>query len=149
MSALALTSEGVDLVGLSINYPGRPKSEIAAAMSLSERLPFSAMVEVAFESDTLLTTPNLKGTKLEGWVPYRNFLFWAIAAHKGALIGVDFIAAGHDDNDQKVFSDVSTDFFDAIRKLLQLTGNSEFPTPINIELPLLSMTEKQKFWPVC
>lgn len=145
MSALALTSEGVDLVGLSINYPGRPKSEIAAAMSLSKRLPFSAMVEVALESDTVLTIPHLKGTKLEGWVPYRNFLFWAIAAHKGALIGADFIAAGHDQNDQKAYSDVSKDFFDAIRHLLQLSGNSEYPIRIDIHLPLLSMTEKQQY----
>lgn len=145
MSALALASEDVELVGLSINYPGRPKSEIAAAMNLSKQLPFSAMVEVAFESDTLLTIPKLNGTKHEGWVPYRNFLFWAIAAHKGALIGADFIAAGHDDVDQKVYSDVSKEFFDAIRKLLRLTGNRESLAPIDIELPILSMPEKQQF----
>ena len=143
MSALALNSEDVELVGISINYPGRPQSEVAAAMNLSKRLPFSAMIEVAFESDAPLTLPTLRGTDYEGWVPYRNFLFWAIAAHKAALIGADFIAAGHDDNDRNAFSDVSEDFFDAIRKLLYLTGNRNSLISLDIELPLLSMPDEK------
>ena len=67
-----------------------------------------------------------------------------IAANQAARIGATFIAAGHDDNDQDAFTDVSEAFFQSITRLLQMSGNSAYNSPLAVRLPLLSLTDQQQ-----
>jgi len=135
LSAIILLDRGVELISLSVDYPGRPKGEIRATNAIRERLPFVQSVDVRLDTGGLLTKfPS--GQDIEkGWVPYRNLLFWAIAAHKAAMLDVGFVAAGHDLNDGVAFSDASQQFFNQLKRLLKLSGRRS-ALSIDMELPL-------------
>ena len=144
MSALALAAEGFDIVGLTIDYPGRPLREKEVASKIANKLPFSSTLNVSIDCPDVLTLPALRGTAFEGWIPYRNLLFWAIAANQAARIGASFIAAGHEHNDQIAFSDVSKTFFQSIAELLGMSGNSGYDGSLAVRLPLLALTDQQQ-----
>ena len=140
ISALILATEAVNLVGLSIDYPGRPHGEKLAVKAMSGMLPFSQVIEVSFNSNGLLTDSDYLCTSLEGWIPYRNLLFWSIAAHKAILLDADFVAGGHDEFDGTVFNDASKDFFACLRQIVTFSGNNN--RTVNLELPILSVTDE-------
>ena len=143
MSALVLDSEGFDIIALTIDYPGRPVREKEIAFQIASQLPISSIISVSIECPDMLTIPSLRGTDLEGWIPFRNFMFWAIGANQAARVGARFVAAGHDDHDQEAFTDVSESFFESISNLMKTTGNSSYDGSLSIRLPLLSMTDQQ------
>lgn len=145
ISSIILACKEVELIGLSINYPGRPRGELLAAKTISKMLPFSEFIEVSLSSNTLLTDPNYVSTSFEGWIPYRNLLFWSIAAHKAMLRNADFIAGGHCDDDEKVFTDASRDFFNKLADLLTFSGHNKFSHSLEIELPMFSLTDERLY----
>jgi 7-cyano-7-deazaguanine synthase len=143
LAGMVLASEGADLVALSINYPGRPVGEITAARDISKSLPLLKTIEVSIDGGGSFTKPEYATTNLEGWIPYRNLLFWSIAAHRAIMEHVDFVAAGHHKDDADVFSDAGKEFFDHLKKILMYSGNFGSGLRIRMELPILSITNKR------
>ena len=146
MATLLMTAPRTTLIGLSINYRGRPRGEILALKSLASVLPLSRCIEVSldldghFSSGASTKRPH-QGDPYEGWTPYRNLVFWSIAAQVALRAGADFVAAGHDRRDADTYTDASIQFFSKLKSILELTGNpGERRTP-RIELPLLSISE--------
>ena len=143
LSALILANSFVDLIGLTINYPGRPEGEKRAVKTLSQNLPFCDFLEVSIDGQFLFTDSTYESTCLEGWIPYRNILFWSIAAHQAVLLNANFIAAGHDDeNDGKLFNDSTNEFFVKLREILRFSGNS-LNSSIEIILPIANSSDDQ------
>jgi 7-cyano-7-deazaguanine synthase len=136
LSALILHAQGVELIALTINYPGRPEGEIRATEAIEKELPFLMSVDVKLDTGGPLTKFPSSQNVDQGWVPYRNLLFWAIAAHKAMMLDADFVAAGHDDDDGVAFSDASEEFFAGLGKLLKLTGSTRSKQAVVIELPI-------------
>jgi 7-cyano-7-deazaguanine synthase len=136
LAALILQSQGVELIALTINYPNRPQGEIRATKALEKELPFVMSLDVSLDTGGSLAKFPLRHGLDQGWIPYRNLLFWAIAAHKAVMLDADFVAAGHDDDDGLAFSDASEDFFAGLRKLLKLTGSTKEKPAVDIELPI-------------
>src|ERR1043166_7703226 len=111
LAALILHKQGFELIALTIDYRDRPKGEIRATRALERELPFLTCVEVSLDTGgPLAKFPQRRGVD-QGWIPYRNLLFWSIAAHKALVVDAEFVAAGHDDDDGVTFSDASEDFF--------------------------------------
>ena len=144
LSAIVLASNNVELIGLTIDYPGRPKGEREAGKTLSEVLPFSQFLEVSIGGELPFIDSKYMSTCLEGWIPYRNVLFWSIAAHQAVLLNADFIAAGHDDEDDgKIFNDATNEFFVKLKEILRFSGNGNLNNSIDIVLPIAALTDKQ------
>jgi 7-cyano-7-deazaguanine synthase len=136
LAALILLGQGIELVSLTVNYPGRPEREVRAARMITAELAFSEVVEVTIETGGPLTKVPHSEDVDQGWIPYRNLLFWAIAAHKAAILDAGFVAAGHDDDDGVVFSDASNEFFALLARILTLTGSERRGQPVDIKLPV-------------
>ena len=111
MAAVILAARRAsDSYALSILFPGQPEAEVAIARTLSTRLCFATFLEVTLQ----LHAPLLPGDGPEsyrGWIPYRNLVFWSIAAHTAARVGATLVAAGHERSDADDFSDASNAFF--------------------------------------
>lgn len=136
LSALILNAQGVELIALTINYPGRPEGEIHATKAIQKELPFLMSVEVRLDTGgPLIKFPRGQNVD-QGWIPYRNLLFWAIAAHKAVMLDADFVAAGHDDDDGVAFTDASEEFFSGLSNILELTGTTRANQAVEIELPI-------------
>lgn len=136
LAALILHAQGVELIALTINYPGRPQGEISATRALEKELPFLMSVDVNLDMGGPLAKFPLRQSVDQGWIPYRNLVFWAIAAHKAVMVDANFVAAGHDDDDGATFSDASEGFFSGLGKLLKLTGSTTAKQTVEIELPI-------------
>jgi len=136
LAALILHAQGVELIALTINYPGRPQGEISATKALEKELPFLMSVNVSLDTGGPLAKFPLRQSVDQGWIPYRNLLFWGIAAHKAVMVDANFVAAGHDDDDGVTFSDASEGFFSGLGELLKLTGSTRAQQAVEIELPI-------------
>lgn len=136
LAALILHAQGVELIALTINYPGRPQGEISATKALEKELPFLMSVEVSLDTGGPLAKFPMRQSVDQGWIPYRNLLFWGIAAHKAVMVDASFVAAGHDDDDGVTFSDASEGFFSGLGELLKLTGSTTAKHAVEIELPV-------------
>lgn len=136
ITTLALAQRGYGLTALSINYVGRPNHEALAARHLANHLPFDDYREVTLSTEEPLTIPDYISTPREGWIPYRNLMFWAIAAHEAVILDVDFVAAGHDDIDEVDYSDASKEFFDILQQTLRFDGEHDNKRILKIELPV-------------
>ena len=144
VAALILAGDQIDLIGLTIDYPGRPEGEKAAVKSLSTVLPFSTLLKVSIEGTSSTIGSNHEATSMEGWIPYRNILFWTIAAQKAVLLKADFIAGGHDEEDDgKVFNDAGKEFFIKLKDILKFSGNGNVDHSIDIVLPITSLTKEK------
>lgn len=140
VATLALAQQGDDLIALSINYNGRPNSEILTARRLASNLPFNDYLEVTIETEDLLTIPKFLSTEREGWIPYRNLMFWAIAAHKANILEIDFVAAGHDDYDEVDYSDASREYFYLLQQILHFDGRHGNNCGLKMELPVRDLS---------
>ena len=140
IATLSLAQQGNELTALSINYVGRPNLEILTARRLAKRLPFDDYWEVTIGTEELLTIPKYVSTQREGWIPYRNLMFWAIAAHKAVILDADFVAAGHDDADEANYSDVSKEFFGLLRRILRFNGCHDDTHELKMELPVRDLS---------
>lgn len=134
LSALILREVGYEVMALSVNYRGRPAGEIQAAEVLRQKLLFSEVCDVRLDTgDILRKRPDSPGA-LEGWVPFRNLMFWSIAAHKAVMLNAAFVAGGHDFEDGTAFNDASSEFFKRLEAIFTHTGNTT--RGIQILLPL-------------
>jgi len=142
LATLILANEQTDLVGLSINYPGRPRGEVEAAKTLSRQLPLSKLIEVSIDIGTLVSAGGYVTNEMEGWIPYRNLLFWSLAAHKAKVLNLDFVAAGHHSTDGVTYDDATIHFFEMLQSILKYSGSTQ-QNSIQVELPLLWTSEER------
>src|SRR5437867_3912241 len=95
LAALILARKKVDLIGLSVVFKGRPFKEREVAKEISKHINFIDFYEITIDSQHSLTKAECISTKHEGWIPYRNLLFWTIGANQAVLNNANLIAAGH------------------------------------------------------
>lgn len=144
ISAIILNARVTKLTALTVNYLGRPEGEIRAAKLIARKLRFHEHIEVTLNTSGLLTKfPDGKGVR-RGWIPYRNLLFWSIAAHKALMLNVQFVAAGHTRKDGIAFSDASPQFFTRLQHLFRFTGSDDGYGGIEIELPIYRTSETEQ-----
>jgi 7-cyano-7-deazaguanine synthase len=136
LSAIVLLAQNIELISLSVDYPGRPMGEKRAIKALEKELAFSKSITMSIDTGSSLRKFEHKNGSDQGWIPYRNLLFWALAVHQAVMIDADFVAAGHDDDDAVAYSDASTEFFTKLEQILEFTGSEKFNRPVKVELPV-------------
>jgi queuosine biosynthesis protein QueC len=142
LATLILANEHTDLIGLSINYPGRPRGEVEAAKTLSCQLPLLKLIEISIDLSTVIPSGGSVMNDMEGWIPYRNLLFWSLAAHKAKVLDLNFVAAGHHRTDGGTYNDATIHFFEILQSILNYSGNAGHNS-IQVELPLLWTSDEK------
>lgn len=139
--AHSLVRRGKRLIGLSIDYPGRPAAEIATARRMGERVGLAEHLTI----DLGLPWHALRGEtggKNEGWFPHRNLMFLGLALHVAEVRGADFIAAGYARTDGIIFTDATPEFLERFAALAAMSSGSKAGgQPIDILVPFLEKDE--------
>lgn len=137
LCALELAGQGVAVHGLSIDFDGRPRREVRACRALAKRLPFATFHEVRLRGLALgppADAPRRRAS-LEGVIPHRNLVYWALAANRARAVGADGIAGGHTPEDARAYSDASRAFFRALSRMLRDSGIRELDG-LRVRLPI-------------
>jgi 7-cyano-7-deazaguanine synthase len=142
LCAMLLRERGVDVHALSVTYQGRPAGETRAAAALAKELAFASHHEMRLDGMSVGAPAWLEGGRAdhEGVVPYRNLMFWALAANRAASVGADAVAAGHTRYDAESYDDAGPAFFDALAKSFAFSGLGPKGRALSIELPLASLS---------
>ena len=148
LAAILLGSDDCTLEGLTLDYPGRPRGEVAATKRLASKLPISSLVSISLVFPVgadLFPRRNdyTSQPPVEGWIPYRNLVFWSIAATVAFTRGATFVAGGHEELDARTYSDASPAFFRGLAELYRYSGSTPPDKGLDIRLPLLSKSNEE------
>jgi 7-cyano-7-deazaguanine synthase len=143
--------EGWSVHPLTFHYHERPQREKDATTNLVNRsglqtsllevdLPFLMEVEDLRESglgkDTLDAAPG-------SYVPARNLIFYATAAHYGEILGAQWLVGGHNGADGEIFPDATPEFFGGLNRLLKLGILTASNSPLQVVNPLEGRTKAE------
>ncbi len=143
-------SRGWDVATIEFEYHLRPERESRACRELRERAGIreSVVVPLGFVREASDLPPErVLNSELrkspEGYIPARNLLFYALAAHYAEPGGRRYIVGGHNRTDSVSFPDAGRDFFNHLNALLKLAVWSHSTTGTEIVLPLIEMDKTQ------
>ncbi len=119
---LVLTAVVPFVLGLSIDYPGRPVPEREAADRLATVIGIPIHHEGLNVADGRTTRPELTGTSYEAWFPFRNLIFFSIAAGHAVNNDLTVVAGGIRASDNRAFSDSGLSYLEAFTRLLNHSG---------------------------
>lgn len=103
--------EGHEPVALTFHYPGRPRGELIATREIVRGGELHE-VDLPF----LRESPDPRAPP--GYVPVRNAMYYAIAAHHAQLLGCDLIVGGHHAEDGQHYPDAAAAFFADLERLI-------------------------------
>jgi len=143
-------SRGWEVATIEFEYHLRPKRKRQACRSLREHagirnsivVPLDFVREVSDLPDEVVVNGALRLSP-EGYIPSRNLLFYALAAHYAELGGMRYIIGGHNHSDSESFPDASQEFFDHLNALLKLGMWSHAQVRTQVILPLIDMDKIQ------
>lgn len=145
LCAMLLKERDFAVHALSVLYEGRPAGEITAAHALAKDLGFASLHEMRLDGLAKGAPGWVNGSAAhhEGLVPYRNLMFWSLAANRAAAVGADAIAAGHTRYDADSYDDAGPAFFETLAKSLRFSGLGPLGRDLEIVLPLASLTPSE------
>lgn len=137
-AALLLRERGIRTTALTVEYQTRPAREATVCNSLARHLRFERHVHIdlplADNRHHQLIWPS---DEHEAWFPFRNIIFFGLAAHVTVLHGHNVVAAGIRAADGSDFDDASVNFLEHLSFVLKYNGCSECPIKSKLFLPLL------------
>jgi 7-cyano-7-deazaguanine synthase len=134
---MILKEIGIKTVALSINYLTRPSQERQTSLQLAARLDFESYVELNLPlKDLRLSPAEWPSERYEAWFPYRNVIFFSLAANFAYFHKCSLIASGIREWDSPAYNDSSPQFLAKLEQLLECSGHPDSPPP-GIFLPLL------------
>ena len=140
---------GWSAIPLTFHYHERPQREKDATVRLVRHsgcredilevdLPFLMEVEDLREKGL----PNRFLQDAPGaYVPARNLVFYAIAAHYGEILGAQRLVGGHNGADGRIFPDAAPAFFEGLNRLLELGLLTAPESRLQIVNPLAGRTK--------
>lgn len=145
LCAMLLAERGYAVHALSVLYEGRPAGEMTAAANLAKELAFASFHEMRLDgmakgAPRWITAPQAYH---EGLVPFRNLMFWSLAANRAAAVGASAIAAGHTRYDAESYDDAGPAFFDALKASLRFSGLGPAGRDLEVLLPLAEFTNER------
>jgi 7-cyano-7-deazaguanine synthase len=138
LAAVLLRQRRVPTIALTINYGSRPEAEKTVARRLAAQLGFNEHVELPLALKDNRNEPDKwPSTRHEAWFPYRNVIFFGIAAHYAVTQGCNVIAAGIRVWDGPDFDDATRPYLEGLGTLLQMSGSAQHSNRLAFFLPLL------------
>jgi 7-cyano-7-deazaguanine synthase len=142
---MLLRERGVDVHALSVMYDGRPGGEMRAAAALAAELGFASYHEMRLDGLARGAPGWVRDSAAhhEGLVPYRNLMFWSLAANRAAAVGADAVAAGHTRYDADSYDDAGPAFFETLAHSLRFSGLGTSGRAVGVVLPLAGLTPEE------
>jgi len=144
-TALYLTKKTRPVRALSFEFGGIAESEFKSARAIAGA---AGVVEhrVVHLPD-LREAGDIPGFNLAGrppsYIPLRNSVFYSLAASFAEEIGADAIVGGHNKDDEKVFADVSEEFFALLQSALRAASPVLRRNRLRIVRPLRGLTKPE------
>ena len=139
--ALLLKQRGIPTVALTVNYTTRPAPEVRSAGLSAAHLGFEKQVGIDLPFGDFRNNPELwPSQRHEAWFPYRNVIFFGVAAHMAIRHQCNVIAAGIRVWDD--FDDASGPYLSSLEELLQHSGSERFSARLALFLPLLASHDR-------
>ncbi len=142
-------NQGYSPIALTFNYLYRPKMEIEYTKKITKDLGIELIeVPVPFIQEAIefryngFLVPSVINAP-QGFIPYRNLLFYSIAAYYAEALGIQTIIGGHIKQDLNKFSDTSESFFKNLTQIINLSIVQESKTPINFLVPFKNLSKKE------
>lgn len=138
--------EGLDPVALSFHYPGRPRGEVEATRGLVRAAGRNDLIEceLPFLQEAADGAPGAFASAPPGYIPARNALFYAVAAHHAQILGCGLIVGGHNAEDAARYPDASASFFGDLEPLLRrglwIPPGGEAPA---LRMPLIGLGREE------
>jgi 7-cyano-7-deazaguanine synthase len=136
--ALTLLAASSKVSALCLDYPRRPKSEISSSEEILDILEindrFKARVDLEDFRDV---QSRWLSPRHEGWIPYRNIVFFGLAAHYAYLSDSDLVAAGVRVWDTTAYNDATLSYLSRIERLLSFSGGDTTKRPLELYLPII------------
>lgn len=141
--ALALKRQRCSVVALSINYKNRPLREIQVAAEILRTIGITEIISITAElTDDRYQPDRWVSNRHEGWIPYRNLIFFGLAAHYALVSGCEIVAAGVRVWDTTAYDDATLNYFTSLEKLFAFSGANVDPVPkFQLYLPIINSHE--------
>jgi 7-cyano-7-deazaguanine synthase len=140
--------QGHDVQALTVHYHKRPEGETEATRAIAEQagvdlievdLPW--LRELEHPRHPVLENEELEREHPRGYVPARNAIFYAIAAHHAEILGCEVIVAGHNGIDPDRFPDAAPGF---LARLVDLLDEGLATRPgLSVELPMAGCSKTE------
>jgi len=148
-SAVALywaRSRGWQVCALEFDYHERPARERRACRDLCLlagigepiAVPLPFLREVSDIPAERLARESLRGAP-EGYIPFRNLIFYALAAYHADILDVRYLVCGHIRTDGMSFPDARPEFWQQLNRVLQFAHSSAGEAGIEIVFPLIDL----------
>lgn len=136
---LTLRHSGVRYLCLSVQHPNRPRQERVTAENLVADIGCDKMLTVNLDLHDYRHQPShWPSARHEGWIPFRNVVFFGIAAHYAVMEGCDIIASGVRIWDTTAYNDATLEYLSRLEGMLGESGASGIPSqPLELYLPLI------------
>jgi len=144
-TALYLTKKTRPVRALSFEFDGIAESELESARAIA------GLARVA--EHRIVRLPDMReagdipGFKLAGrppsYIPLRNSVFYSLAASFAEEIGAGAIVGGHNKEDERVFADVSEEFFAPLQTALRAASPVLRRNRLRIVRPLRGLTKPE------
>lgn len=141
--------QGYKVITLSMNYQYRPEKEKQAARKIAKitgvelievNIPFIAQAtDLIFDGYPVISAFNAP----EGYIPFRNLLFYSIAAYYAQIYGCEFVIGGHNVDDPKSFPDSKLSFFKSFEKLILKSKPKQDKTNLKFIFPLAKLDKRE------
>ncbi|TFF87091.1 MAG: hypothetical protein EU550_04045, partial [Promethearchaeota archaeon] len=136
---------GYDVITLSIDYYLRPEREKIVSHELAqltnselEEVSLSFLMEAfdlrlkGYPSPSAINTP-------ESFVPFRNLIFYSVAAYYAEAYDCEVIIGGHLNPDFHKFDDATPEYFESLEEIINTSLQGFEGKKINITLPFENM----------
>lgn len=145
LSAMLLAERGYAVHALSVLYEGRPAAEVKAAHALAADLGLASLHEIRLDGLAKGAPAWVadRHAHHEGLIPFRNLMFWSLAANRAAEVGANALAAGHTRWDADSYDDAGPAFFETLARSLRFSGLGPSHRELEILLPVAGLTPKE------
>lgn len=135
-------SRGYEPVALTFCYPGRPRGEVRAAREIvaASAAVSTHDVDMGFIREAQDLDADRFAGAPQGYVPFRNALFYAAASHHAQALDCCIIVGGHNREDAEMFPDASASFFEDLQGVLDRGAwRGGDVVPPKLVMPLLAL----------
>ncbi len=140
-----LKSEGHEIFPLTFLTYRRNVQEVEAVKKIASMVsPVELRIlDLSFMRE-VVDYPDFFKARMQGFptilIPYRNIVFYSVAAHLASYLGADYVAGGHTFEDIGRLPDVSDSFLRGLEELFKI---STPPHPVRILTPLLKLRKHE------
>lgn len=131
-------------MALTISFKGMAAAELRAARAVARR---AGVGQTVFRMPDLREAGDIPGARFPGmpptYIPFRNSIFYAVAAGLAEEVSAEFLVGGHNRDDLRIFADTGEAFFAKLQDALGAAQSSPGGGRLEIVRPLAELSKAE------